>query len=59
MIQLCDSPASLFPEKREWVRLSLLAAKTLYHHQAHLGDWTGQDLALYASSIFSTPSISP
>lgn len=58
-IQLSDSPASPFPEKREWVRLSLLVAKTLFHHQASLCDWTGQDLALHASSIFSTPSIYP
>lgn len=59
LIQLPDFPASLFPGKREWVRPSLLEAKTLFHHQAPLCDWTGQDLALHASSIFSSHSLSP
>lgn len=58
-VQLSASPASPFPEKREWVGPSLLVAKTLFHHQARLCDWTGQDLALHASSIFSSPSLSP
>lgn len=59
LVQLSASPASPFPEKREWVRPSLLVAKTLFHHQAQLCEWTGQDLALHASSIFSSPSLSP
>lgn len=58
-VQLSASRASPFPEKREWVGPSLLVAKTLFHHQAQLCDWTGQDLALHASSIFSSPSLSP
>ncbi|CAL8357562.1 unnamed protein product [Arctogadus glacialis] len=41
-------------KKREWVRSALFVAKTLFHHQAGLYDRTGQDLALHASSIFST-----
>lgn len=43
LIQRSDFPACPFPEKREWVRQPQLVAKTLFHHQDCLCDWTGQD----------------
>lgn len=54
------NPASPFPRKKmECVRPPLLVAKTLFHHQVRFCGWTGLDLALHASSIFSAPASPP